>query len=530
VASDMSAAGPDVCRVRLAMSRLPGEPLDRFLHDYRQRLDAEFVQITDGQQAMAEQLRQAAEACVFAQALVQQLAPTMDRISSLSYHRDVNAHNILIDVRGQTDGQQVEPQYGLVDFGLAVDAAKWRGGPDADARGQGDWQHLDVGGDCRYWPASAWLQFEVGCYELAEYTALCLEYQSHLDLQGMGITALQVLAELLPPAPDTMCVDGHPLLELWKLRLAWEQYWEAATSYWSALLDTFRNQGDWNALKTKFIEIGVHDVISRSLHAVRVALRDLEETSKQAPPGSSLHSSQALFAVLLVLISSGEDRQSTTSWSAVLAVLTPTRPGVQVVPVMAQSDELEQADCSLPPPSLPAQSPTLSTKTDTPPQRSSTPSSPARQQLRSPGRGSPEAAHPAEKVWLPAPTQATDMLGSWTGLRPSAPISPTAVFASPRSPVAERPTADVLSDDPRPPVAEWPVADVPADVGDGNIESHELFLRLSNLANKVVLLAKAMEKLELRDRDLSAAAAGRISSSLGRGLTSGAAEVMVAGG
>lgn len=31
-----------------------------------------------------------------------------------------------------------------------------------------------------------------GCYELTRTSALCMEYQTHLDLQGLGITALQV--------------------------------------------------------------------------------------------------------------------------------------------------------------------------------------------------------------------------------------------------------------------------------------------------------------------------------------------------
>jgi len=57
-------------------------------------------------------------------------------------------------------------------------------------------------------------------------------------------------------------------------------------------------------------------------------------------------------------------------------------------------------------------------------------------------------------------------------------------------------------------------------------ESHDLFLRLSNLATKVVQLAKAMEKLELRDRDLAAAAAGRIATG---SLSVGSLEVMAAG-
>eukprot|EP00913_Durusdinium_trenchii_P023616 g22188.t1 len=91
-----------------------------------------------------------------ARALLEQLAPTMAAISKVTYHRDVNAHNILAHL----EGDRPPVSFGLVDFGLAVDASTWMDVSAANPLGKSEWEYLDVGGDCRYWPVSAWRQFE----------------------------------------------------------------------------------------------------------------------------------------------------------------------------------------------------------------------------------------------------------------------------------------------------------------------------------------------------------------------------------
>jgi len=316
VASDVAEPSPgsEACRVRLAMSRLPGVALDKFLQDQRGLLDGASRQPG----APSFLASQADEACGMALALVSQLASAVEQISHLAYHRDVNAHNILIAF------DEDIPQYGLVDFGLAVDASRWREEPGSAS--QGEWRHLDVGGDCRYWPASAWLQFEVGCYELAEAPAFCAEYQTHLDFQGLGITTLQVLVELLPPLDSASVSESAFLAELRRLQLAWEEYWEIATRYWLALLNTFRHGGDWNLLKHEFIEIGVHSEIARKLGALRSVLRELLARSRD-DSGARAADAQALFAALLVLISSGEERWCPTTWQEVHGCLAQDRNG-----------------------------------------------------------------------------------------------------------------------------------------------------------------------------------------------------------
>lgn len=602
VASDMSQTGEmEVCRVRLAMDRIPGDPLDRYLRDRRQQLDVDLASCGD-ELVPDTILQQVLEAYSFARELLLQLSPTMERIATLAYHRDVNAHNILVSMDDES-----MPQYGLVDFGLAVDAAGWRGGDKADAMGTGDWQHLDVGGDCRYWPASAWLQFEVGCYDLAKATSLCLEYQTHLDLQGLGITALQVLTELMPKLMPNSAkgltiagagAEGPGRMvpsEFWQLGIAWDEYWEAATHFWTALLETFRNNGDWNVLKNEFIAIGVHEVLARKLENLRAALAEAEEACRRMPPSSSLHEAEALFASLLVLISCGEERPATTQWDEVLAPFkrrkptsvttlapstgsfelsvasTPATAAGGLAPSSIQGERLQgtSADPSywLPPPT---QVPKVTSFEHRPapaimaqPLVASPPQSPGRQvhRMSSRGAGSPRVTtvtrgaspSPSPMVGSPqspgsiSPRRVVNRVAGVAEVRVASPVtigrpeprpaSPATAFrhaetASPKdahflaTPVMQLRTASPVGS----PRAVTQVGDVPLspratgstskievdapltpDFKPGG-ESRDLFLRLSNLASKVVQLANAMETLEHRDRDLAAAAARRSAS------------------
>jgi len=605
VASDMAVVSPEACRVRLAMSRLAGEPLDKFLRDHRARLDAQAEADAGGGEPppRGRPLQQACEACFYARLLVEQLVPTMTQIATLSYHRDVNAHNILVDVDGP------EPRYGLVDFGLAVDAARWRGGAEADVRsGQGgDWQHLDVGGDCRYWPASAWLQFEVGCYELATAAPLCLEYQTHLDLQGLGITALQVFAEMLPSEPsacptsppsfsvDTTAAeldnfDYHVPQELFKLQTAWEQYWDTASRFWAALLDTFRSNGDWNVLKNEFISMGVHEVIARKLRALRMALRDAEEACARAPRAAGLADAQALWASLLVMISSGEERFGPTNWEAVSTALRPcadmaptaepvlrrpsvvsvepsfqstsTRPAVtsgsgstlptpwgEEEPLTLTADAAADAGRSPPAPSAHRRACHAEEVTDAaaPPSAPSRAAAPA-----ATGGTSTEAAAAGRGEAATAPASAAASGGGvigfgnaasdegrnlaradatssclepthtavevcpaaspcWPTVPPQVPSLPC--VTSPRTmPQSASSTDEVQSS------STFTCETASRTVGSYTLtpelipvgQQQDFFLRLSGLASKVVQLAQAMEKLELKDRDLAAAAAERL--------------------
>jgi len=307
VACDTQQLEGDVWRVRLAMTRVYGEPLDAFLRRRAQRLGA-----WGGRAAGLRQ--RLLEGSHFARQLLLQLAPSFEHISAHALHRDVNAHNILVD-----GDDEPLPRYGLVDFGLAVDAQCWQSGPAAactTARpsrvgqdGACTWHHLDVGGDCRYWPVSAWVQFLLGWTELEACPPLCFEYKTQIDLHSLGLTALQVIAEMLPMPPDPLdptMLQGAAIREICTLRLAWENYWLTVSPLHTRLIDTFHNGGSWDALKTDCLEDGIHDVVAQRLTDLRCALLELCDACRQAPEEAGIGNIADLFSALLLLISNGD--------------------------------------------------------------------------------------------------------------------------------------------------------------------------------------------------------------------------------
>jgi len=231
-----------------------------------------------------------------------------------------------------------------VDFGLAVDLAKWRGpGASPDS-----WQLADIGGDCRYWPVAAWLQFECGYQELTKYPDLANEYQTHLDMHALGITALQVWGCMV----EGEDADQIPE-EVIQLHAAWEKYWQDATCVWERMQDCFHNSGDQNSLKGWILSQGVHNIIGHDLANIRTALREVcqvcgasSSLGAAGAGGSSMLSGQRpLFAMLLELISAGgvagfvRAQKRTPSWQGVLCLLDENSQMYQASPGVAATTQ-----------------------------------------------------------------------------------------------------------------------------------------------------------------------------------------------
>eukprot|EP00930_Biecheleria_cincta_P068835 TRINITY_DN56661_c0_g1_i1.p1 TRINITY_DN56661_c0_g1~~TRINITY_DN56661_c0_g1_i1.p1 ORF type:complete len:975 (-),score=110.77 TRINITY_DN56661_c0_g1_i1:137-3061(-) len=320
VGHETSQLRPDLWRVRLAMTCLPGQPLDSFLRDWQKDLRTS---------PAADISKGLAEACTFARELLLQLAPAFqDFISGLSYHRDVNAHNILIDVEKPSNW----PRYGLVDFGLAVDVQRWHCDQNQDtsrpsrvgADGASTWHHLDVGGDCRYWPVSAWVQFLLGWTELESNPVLRSEYRTRLDMHSLGLTTLQVLCDMMPP-PDSNAMSGKAagtshsagleadaIRELYALQRAWDRYWSTVSPLHTRLMDTFHTGGDWDALKSDCLENAIHEAMATHLRGIRssaVKARSACRRCQQRDGSARLNSDAVagLLTALLLLIGSGDD-------------------------------------------------------------------------------------------------------------------------------------------------------------------------------------------------------------------------------
>mmetsp|Transcript_69625 Transcript_69625/g.123242 ORF Transcript_69625/g.123242 Transcript_69625/m.123242 type:complete len:1255 (-) Transcript_69625:124-3888(-) len=266
VAQEADCVAAKEWRVRLAMSRIAGEPLVLLLQHRHLVLKSQ-----EPENSAAELLRLLQEPCRIASELLVQLGPALNDLSKIAYHRDVNPRNILVD--GASRGSKGPTSFGLVDFGMAVDAHRWHG----TAQEEGTWRYLEVGGDCRYWPLSSWVMFMRGPQELAPGSALRTEYLTALDRHALGITALQVFMELVPPVPPTASGSIEICRVLGAVQCiqdAWKHYWEDVSYFWHGLIECFQTNGDWTSLKTRCIEKGLDTTIAGRIVDMKLALSE----------------------------------------------------------------------------------------------------------------------------------------------------------------------------------------------------------------------------------------------------------------
>eukprot|EP00929_Paragymnodinium_shiwhaense_P061446 TRINITY_DN3068_c0_g2_i1.p1 TRINITY_DN3068_c0_g2~~TRINITY_DN3068_c0_g2_i1.p1 ORF type:complete len:1456 (-),score=233.90 TRINITY_DN3068_c0_g2_i1:94-4461(-) len=285
-------------RVLLAMTKVPGTSLVGFLRTYRAEV---FDQAAPEDASWDSVLARCAEACYYAHELLVQLAGVMEHISEHTFHRDVHSRNILVEemqAAPAAEGahalqQQLRPPcFGLVDFGLAVDACTWRNGL---------WRHSRVGGDSRYWPASAWVMLERGADELAEMSASRREYEVGLDLHSLGLTAIQVLVAMSAPARSSPkglafgapegCWQADICLAWHRLWSAWDKYWSDATRFWERVYTAFLTGTSFQDAKHPPLpEGGVRRVVEEHMQTLRVALWHLKEVHERHAAELANHS------------------------------------------------------------------------------------------------------------------------------------------------------------------------------------------------------------------------------------------------
>jgi len=196
--------------------------------------------------------------------------------------------------------------FGLVDFGMAVDTQRWLGNA---AEEDGAWRHVEVGGDCRYWPLSSWVMFMRGPQELNPGSALRAEYQTGLDLHALGITALQVLMEMSPLLPVQLAgsADVCRLMHAFRsLQYSWLRYWEDVSAFWTSLMKCFSSGGDWMTLKRSCIESGLDRVLCSRLHELRSALEDMGSASIGLAESKGGAEIEVLVRTLLTLLSNAD--------------------------------------------------------------------------------------------------------------------------------------------------------------------------------------------------------------------------------
>merc|ERR1719421_1271729 len=105
------------------MTCLPGETLDSWLQ--RKPVAPQEPEAKNRGQPFQR-------GCALAARLLAQVGPTLHKLSKMAYHRDVNSHNIMIsDCQNGIPGRDGSTEdvanvtFGLIDFGLAVDAEAW---------------------------------------------------------------------------------------------------------------------------------------------------------------------------------------------------------------------------------------------------------------------------------------------------------------------------------------------------------------------------------------------------------------------
>jgi len=258
-------------RIRMAMDRIPGDVLQRAIIGQRAALP-------NG----VELGPCLVQACVFLRTLLQQMLPAMERVSALVFHRDLHAQNIVLDAT-----EFGRPRFVMIDFGLAVHAEAWR---------RGGWRKRGVAGDSRYWPVSQWAMFEHDEHWLSNDEDLRHEYEEHLDLHSLGLTSMQVLAELTSVCPvaeasaasqQSLSVEASerhagnvapPLtlaIALQSFQEAWTSYWQFVGHCSDKMIRAYQTDGHAEAVKDAFAAACVHDTVSQHLHKLWGTLQGL---------------------------------------------------------------------------------------------------------------------------------------------------------------------------------------------------------------------------------------------------------------
>eukprot|EP00929_Paragymnodinium_shiwhaense_P079638 TRINITY_DN4151_c0_g1_i2.p1 TRINITY_DN4151_c0_g1~~TRINITY_DN4151_c0_g1_i2.p1 ORF type:complete len:760 (-),score=115.64 TRINITY_DN4151_c0_g1_i2:204-2378(-) len=271
---DQCDDGTEGWTVRTAMTVVPGESLDLF---FRHPLPA--VCNTVGAAFR--------RACALAEKCLRDVGPVLKLLEPVAWHRDVNSHNILVDV--SEDQQNLtsdvsKATFWLIDFGLAVESRSWVSPP-------GKWQTEHIGGDSRYWPTSSWIMHLLGPGGFAEVPQLCEQYQRRLDIHGLGITALELLCAVAMAIHGNqqdglalLADDGSLLAGINELLVGWQTYWKTVWRWWSMVYAVFSRGGDIAPVQLQLMQEGLIERLRDLLEALRQALLKI---AQRLPPSEA---------------------------------------------------------------------------------------------------------------------------------------------------------------------------------------------------------------------------------------------------
>jgi serine/threonine protein kinase len=183
--------------------------------------------------------------------LLRQTSPVFDALADIAFHRDVSAHNFLVQ-EDETGGLS----FGIIDFGLAVRSRTW-------AR---VYKTSNLAGTPNYFPPSTWMFFTQGHQYLEEHPddGYLRQYQERLDHFAIGALALEMFFVLWNG--EGCAEDAEDQFK--DVRKAWRNYWKRAVK----LYQDFFNKGPVN-LRRALQGSREVSIFAETVHSLLVALR-----------------------------------------------------------------------------------------------------------------------------------------------------------------------------------------------------------------------------------------------------------------
>lgn len=274
--------------VRLAMSFVPGGPLDKWLYGIsdEEHKTVDVAQLVDGQLPGGQQGSwRLTSACAAVREQLLQLAGVFASLQPIAFHRDVSSHNVLVNFK---DGDRERPEFALIDFGLAVRSGSWNC----------DWRNSNLAGDPRYWTPSAWMAFAFGFKYVATHPnpGYQQQYLSRIDHFSLGILGLETLFALWNTG-EAYEGKNPGFLEI---RAAWVKYWIAVIH----LFQMFHTQGaqEVRQFLSQSQDEGVSSLVAH--------LRQLRQSLRVA----AVHHLNSQCAALLLVLADLIDEKGTVRW------------------------------------------------------------------------------------------------------------------------------------------------------------------------------------------------------------------------
>lgn len=207
-------------QVLLAMSKLDGVPLDQWLYGINEHelKVISMPDLLDGPLPKGQRSTRSLEsASHVVTVLMKQMTPVFATLQKIAFHRDISAHNFLIDETADA------LKFAVLDFGLAVRSGGWKH----------EWKGRNIAGDPRYFAPSAWMQLTHGYRYLENNPKVYWQqqYAGRLDHYAFGILICEVFFALWkgPEEFEGNSLDDEVLVgwrkTLVAARAAWRKYW-----------------------------------------------------------------------------------------------------------------------------------------------------------------------------------------------------------------------------------------------------------------------------------------------------------------